>query len=115
MQTDSERTERILRRTAQLRRDAQRKRSLCMDAGCVAACLALVLLMGFKMPDWTSIPVQTSTSLSGAASMVVPNGVMGYVLIGLLSFLLGVCLTILLYRLHRHQQKQTPPEDHHEL
>lgn len=115
MQTDSERTERILHRTAQLRRDARRKRQRTIDLGCIAACLALVLLLGVKMPDWTSVPVQSVTSLSGAASMVVPNGIMGYVLTGLLSFLLGICLTILLYRLHRYQQKQDPPEDHHEL
>ena len=119
MRTDAERTELILRRTTQLRRQEQKARQRrWVELGSVAACLALVIFLGAKMPGWIGGPVKVTVSPLGTASVLSENGADGYILVGLLSFLLGCCVTILLYRLRRHEQEQKPqerPGDHDEL
>ena len=114
MRTDAERMQLIRTRTAQLQREERARRRHWVDLGCVAACLAFVIYLGIKMPGWVGGPVTMTVSSTAIAGMMSEAGVDGYVLIGLLSFLLGCCVTILLYRLRRRNEKK-PPEDHHEL
>lgn len=45
MKTDAERMALIRQRTAQLQRQARARQMLLIDAGCMAACLALVVCM----------------------------------------------------------------------
>ena len=105
MRTDTERTQQILQRTAQLKRARQVRRQHLTELGCVAACLALVVCIGAWMPGWVGTPVAVSASVGGTAS----------ILGGLLSFLLGSCVTILLYRLRRRSEKKQQTGEHHEL
>ncbi len=55
----------------------------------------------------------TVSHTAGTASLVASHAALGYILMGLLSFLLGVSVTILLYRLRRHndRKKQEDRED----
>lgn len=46
MKTDAERMALIRQRTAQLQRQARARQMLLIDAGCMAACLALVVCLG---------------------------------------------------------------------
>ena len=43
---------------------------------------------------------------SGTASLLGSHAALGYIIMGLLAFLLGVCVTVLLYRLHRRYERQ---------
>ncbi len=116
MRTDAERTEQILRRTAELRQQEQNARQRrWIELGSVAACLALVVCIGAMMPGWTGGPVTVTVSPMGTASVLSENGADGYILVGLLSFLLGCCVTILLYRLRHRKPDQKHPGDHDEL
>ena len=78
MKTDAERMALIRQRTAQLQRQAHARQMLLIDAGCMAACLVLVVCLGLAMPG---------------------------------SFLLGSCVTILLYRLRRSSEKKHTRDD----
>ena len=69
MKTDAERMALIRQRTAQLQRQARARQMLLIDAGCMAACLVLVVC------------------------------------------LLGSCVTILLYRLRRSNEKKHTRDD----
>lgn len=102
MKTDAERMALIRQRTAQLQRQARARQMLLIDAGCMAACLALVVCLGLAMPGWAGTSVALHVSPTGTAGMLSERGADGYILVGVLSFLLGSCVTILLYRLHRH-------------
>ena len=75
MKTDAERMALIRQRTTQLQRQAHARQMLLIDAGCMAACLVLVVCLG------------------------------------VLSFLLGSCVTILLYRLRRSSEKKHTRDD----
>lgn len=116
MKTDTERTRQILQRTAQLKQARQVRRQRITEVGCVAACLALVVCLGMWMPGWVGAPVAVSpASAGGTASMLGQGSAGGYLLVGLLSFLLGSCVTILLYRLRRRSEKKQQTGEHHEL
>lgn len=80
------------------------------DCVCVAACLLLVVGLGVWMPERLSSPV--SHSPAGTASLMGSHGALGYIVMGLLCFLLGVCVTVLLYRMRSHTKQR---EDDDEL
>ena len=113
MKTDAERMALIRQRTTQLQRQAHARQMLLIDAGCMAACLALVVCLGLAMPGWAGTSVALHVSPTGTAGMLSERGADGYILVGVLSFLLGSCVTILLYRLRRHndRKKQEDRED----
>ena len=46
----------------------------------------------------------------GAASIFGNNSAQGYILMGTIYFLLGVCVTVLLYRLHRKNREKKSDE-----
>ena len=72
--------------------------------------LLLVVGLGVWMPEWLSSPV--SHSPAGTASLMGSHGALGYIVMGLLCFLLGVCVTVLLYRMRSHTKQR---EDDDEL
>ena len=78
-----------------------------MDMICMAACLIRVVGIGSFMPGLTAgIPGGEVHHASGAASLVGSHAALGYILMGFMAFLLGVCVTMLLYRLHRRNERK---------
>lgn len=116
MQSNEERFRRIQRRTAELKQEQVQRRQRRIDIACFAACLLLVIGLGNAMPQIAAgLGGADTIQTTGAASLLAENAALGYILIGLLSFLLGVCMTILLYRLHRSHQHQHPEDMDDEL
>ena len=105
MRTNEERTGLIRRRTAEIKRERQKRRQRALDVLCTAGCLILVVGIGLMMPQWAGGTGSGVQSVSGAASLVAGHAALYYILMGLLSFLLGVCVTVLLYRLHRRNER----------
>lgn len=90
MKTDAERMALIRQRTAQLQRQARARQMLLIDAGCMAACLALVVCLGLAMPGWAGTSVALHVSPTGTAGMLSERGADGYILVGVLSFPAGL-------------------------
>lgn len=107
MRTNEERIRLIRKRTAELKREQRRRKQRVWDGVCVAACLLLIVGLGLWMPEQLASSGQQTHSPMGVASLVSGHGALGYILMGLLSFLLGVCVTVLLYRM----RNGTKPED----
>ena len=107
MRTNEERAGLIHKRTAEIKRERQKKKQRELDMVCVAACLILVVGIGSFFPDWVvGIPGGEVHHASGAASLVGSHAALGYILMGLMAFLLGVFVTVLLYRLHRRNKRK---------
>ena len=85
MKTDAERMALIRQRTAQLQRQARARQMLLIDAGCMAACLVLVVCLGLAMPGWAGTSVALHVSPAGTAGMLSERGADGYILVGVLS------------------------------
>ena len=116
MRTNEERTGLIHQRTAEIKRERQKKKQRALDMICIAACLLLIVGIGSFLPDWVvGIPGGEVHHASGAASLVGSHAALGYILMGLMAFLLGVCVTVLLYRLRRRNEREQRENSDDEL
>ena len=107
MRTSKERARLIHRRTAEIKQERRIKRQRRLDAACMAVCLLLVIGIGTMMPGLMRNAADGSiVHSSGTASLLGSHAALGYIIMGLLAFLLGVCVTVLLYRLRRREERQ---------
>ena len=116
MRTNEERAGLVRRRTAELKRARQNKKRHAINAACIAACLLLVTGIGAWMPEWMKGAAGTGVRhASGAASLVGSHDALGYIMMGLLAFLLGVCVTVILYRLRRRSDHRRREDEDNEF
>lgn len=116
MRTTEERMRLIGKRTAEIRRQEEQKKRRVQDGLCLAACLILVVVIGAFLPGVVSgLSYEDTGAMSGAASLVGSSEALGYIVMGLLSFMLGVCVTVLLYRLRRRNERRKQEETDNEL
>ena len=100
MRTNEARARLIHRRTAEIKQERRIKRQRRLDAVCMAVCLLLVIGIGALMPGLMRNTADGGiVHPSGTASLLGSHAALGYIIMGLLAFLLGVCVTVLLYRL----------------
>ena len=93
MRSHEERIAEAKRRIAKIEREKRLRRNTITAASAVAACLALIVGVSFVMPD-IAVKIQTGgyAGFETAASIFHGGAALGYIVIGLLAFLLGVCL-----------------------
>lgn len=102
MRSHEERVAETKRRIAQIEWEKRRRRNTVTMASAVAACLALLIGASLAMPG-IAANIQTGnySGFETAASMYGGGAALGYIVIGLLAFLLGVCVTVLCFRLRQ--------------
>ncbi len=102
MRSHEERVAEAKRRIAGRERNMRLRRGRILTAAAAAACLALIAGCAIAMPDLTArLRPDGAAGFETAASMYGGSGALGYIVIGILAFLLGVCVTILCFRLRR--------------
>ena len=116
MRSHEERVAETKRRIAKIEREKRLWRNTVTMASAVAACLVLLVGASFAMPGIAaSIQAGDYSGFETAASMY-GGGALGYIVIGLLAFLLGVCVTVLCFRLrqmNREDGQDRESEDAH--
>ena len=109
MRSHEERIAEAKRRIAKMEREKRLRRNTITAASAVAACLALIVGVSFVMPD-IAVKIQTGgyAGFETAASIFHGGAALGYIVIGLLAFLLGVCVTVLCFRIRQlsHENAQ---------
>ena len=117
MRSHEERVAETKRRIAKIERAKRRRRNTITIASSVAACLALLIGASFAMPGIAaSIQTGDYAGFETAASIFHGGAALGYIAIGLLAFLLGVCVTVLCFRLrqmNREDGQDRESEDAH--
>lgn len=99
MRTNEERVGLIHKRTAEIKREQQKRKQRALDIICIAACLIFVVGIGLFMPGLAAgIPGGEVHHASGAGA---------YVVIGLFTFVIGVSVTILCIRLKNKLTNRT--------
>lgn len=116
MRTNEERAVLIRRRAREIReeqmRKKQKRRMAVLGGVSLAACLTILTVVGSAMPQILSGFGQASVShTSGTASLLAGSEALGYVMMAIFAFLLGVCVTLLLHVIHRRQQRQMHESD----
>ena len=117
MRSHEERVAETKRRIAKIEREKRLRRNTITMASAVAACLALLVGASLAMPGITA-NIQTGdySGFETAASIFHGGAALGYIVIGLLAFLLGVCVTVLCFRLrqmNREDGQDRESEDAH--
>ena len=102
MRSHEERIADTKRRIAKIEQDKRRRRNTITMASAVAACLVLLIGVSLAMPG-IAANLQTGdySGFETAASIFHGGAALGYIVIGLLAFLLGVCVTVLCFRLRQ--------------
>ena len=117
MRSHEERVVEAKRRIAKIEREKRRRRDTITIASAVAACLALLIGASLAMPGIAaSIQTCDYSGFETAASIFHGGAALGYIVIGLLAFLLGVCVTVLCFRLrqiNREDGQDRESEDAH--
>ena len=102
MRSLEERVAETKRRIAARQREKRRRRNTVTMASAVAACPVLLVGASFAMPGIAaSIQTGDYSGFETAASIFHSGAALGYIVIGLLAFLLGVCVTVLCFRLRQ--------------
>ena len=102
MRSHEERVAEAKRRIAKIEREKRRRRDKITMISAAAACLALLIGASLAMPGIaTRIQTDDYAGFETAASIFHGGAALGYIVIGLLAFLLGVCVTVLCFRLRQ--------------
>ena len=117
MRSHEDRVAETKRRIAKIERENRLRRNTLTMASAVAACLALLIGASLAMPG-IAANIQTGnySGFETAASIFHSGAALGYIVIGLLAFLLGVCVTVLCFRirqLNRENAQDKESEDAH--
>ena len=109
MRSHEERVAETKRRIAARQQEKRLRRNTVTMASAVAACLALLIGASLAMPG-IAANIQTGdySGFETAASIFHGGAALGYIVIGLLAFLLGVCVTVLCFRIRQlsHENAQ---------
>ena len=115
MRSHEERIAEVRRRITEKQRQKRRKQRRIVAISCIAACLAVIVGVSFVMPGIVGqITPGTSSGFETAATILGGGTALGYMVIGLLAFILGVCVTILCFRirqLDKEEQTEKQKED----
>ncbi|MFR5293465.1 MAG: DUF4179 domain-containing protein [Clostridium sp.] len=112
MRSNEERVVEVNRRIAEKERQKKLRRSRIAAVSAVAACLVLILVLSLFMPGIAGqLRPGGYSDYEMVASMFGENGALGYIIIGLLAFLLGVCVTILCFRIRLLNREEQSMED----
>ena len=111
MRSHEERITETKRRIAKIEQEKRRRDTITM-ASAVAACLVLLIGASLAMPGIAaSIQTGDYSGFETAASMYGGGAALGYIVIGLLAFLLGVCVTVLCFRLRQMNREDGQNEE----
>ena len=112
MRSHEERVAETKRRIAARQREKRLRRNTITMASAVAACLALLIGASLAMPGIAArIQINDYAGFETTASMYGGGAALGYIVIGLLAFLLGVCVTVLCFRLRQMSREDGQDEE----
>ena len=111
MRTNEERAALVRGRVSEIKKNRQRKRTAAKmtftGIGAFAACLCILVGIGRIMPDIAGRFQETALAHPwGTASLLAESDALGYTIMAIFAFLLGICVTTLLYVIHRRTQRQ---------
>ena len=117
MRGHEERVAEVKQRIAARERKKRLRRNRIIMVSAVAACLVLIVGASVAMPSIAAkIQAGSYSGFETAASIFHGSAALGYIVIGLLAFLLGVCVSVLCFRLRqmdKEDAQDTESEDRH--
>lgn len=114
MRTNEKRTELILAKTKALKSRRQKRHTVLLHSALSVISLAIITATAVRLPQ-VDMSLNINAADSEIATVLRQNYAVGYILMGIFSFLLGVCLTLLLSRFKHRKNSGDSTEDNNEL
>ncbi len=115
MQSNEERVAAVKRRANELEIEAGKRHRRIVRLSAVAVCLLLIVGLSLSMPGILGRFSGNVNSYSDMAASAFQNSsTLGFIVIGVISFALGVCVTVLCFRMRRSESEkeaEEPPRD----
>ncbi|MCR5767184.1 MAG: DUF4179 domain-containing protein [Lachnospiraceae bacterium] len=99
MRTDEERLAALHKRAAAIEEQRNTRRTWIVTSVAMIASLGLLVLVGLLLPGLLDPASSIGQDPGMTASILTESSVLGFVVIGVLAFVLGVLVTVLCYRL----------------
>ena len=103
MLTNEEKIKRIHERAVEMNAEKNRRRIRIYSAVSAAACVALIIGLAVVMPDLNDKLVSAPPSENMRGSILSENGILGYIIIGIVAFILGISVTVFCFKLKKWQ------------
>ena len=104
MRTDEDRIQAMHRRAADIKKEKRQFRVRLISAAGISICIAAIILMSVCIPGLSGYYVADTSATGMHASIFNGNSFLGLIIIGIVSFLLGIAVTILCFRLKKWQE-----------
>ena len=104
MRTDEDRIQAMHRRAAEIKREKRQFRVRLISAAGISICIAAIILLAVCMPVLSGYYVADTSAIGMHASIFSGSSFLGFIIIGIVSFLLGIAVTILCFRLKKWQE-----------
>ena len=101
MRTNEERIAALHTRAAELEKEKREQRVRILQAVSATVCFAAVIVLALLMPGFAENFAGGSPQNGMSASMLSDSSALGYIVIGIVAFLLGVSVTIFCFRLKK--------------
>ncbi|MEG0590875.1 MAG: DUF4179 domain-containing protein [Lachnospiraceae bacterium] len=96
----------VSKRANELKKAKKRRNCYILSLSSIVVCLLLIMGTALAMPGVTArLSVPEHTNVIGFAGIFSSGDAMGYLLMALLGFMLGICLTILCVYLHKRSKE----------
>ena len=112
MRSDNERISALHKRAAQLNKENIRRRSLAIGSISIVICLAALIALAFAMPGLSDTFIANIGPDNMTGSIFSQSPYLGFIIIGVIAFALGVMVTVFCFRLKkRMNDNDASPED----
>ena len=114
MRTNEERIAALHARAAELEKEKSEQRVRILQAVSATVCFAAVIVLAFLMPGFSENFAGGSPQNGMSASMLSGSRALGYIVIGIVAFMLCVSVSIFCFRLKKWQDdkdQQSEPNE----
>lgn len=110
MNTNDERLAALHQRADEMKKENRSRQVRLIQMVSCAACFLLVIMLALWMPETEGALAPGDTG-SMSASVFSGSGYLGYIVIGIIAFLLGSAVTVFCFRLRKWQKNKEKKDD----
>lgn len=110
MRTNEDMLKAVHSRAAEMRRQKRRRQNILLGGGAAVFALAVIALLAANMPAVTE-RLAPENAAGMQASILTGSGMLGYAVVGILAFLLGVSVTVFCGLLRNRRDEEEKDHD----
>lgn len=110
MRSTAERTELSKKRADEMKNKRRKKRFIIVSTLCYSVCIVLIAAISYIVCNLDFVGFD-KISLSNTASIFTNKAFIGYAIVGILAFLLGISVTVMCDILHKRKKERDKEND----